>query len=243
MHADEKKKLPLDAKLLSDAVIELNISRRSVGLYPRDHPITVESIERAFNHLQKLFELRFSITLGIAGDILVVDEYSLDNNNPVYSEFAESLHSKGIAAVTFTSGLTQDELITLHEFVTMKEGPVGKGLAEGLKAKNITHISVEPIDFSYIRFAEGAKRTSMPSGTVWEDYIYGLLEGKLSSADDDVILIIPPEDIAGSVNLLMSENSSSETYDRVITSYLKKRRETRLNKDAFKKFFSFIEKL
>jgi hypothetical protein len=45
---EKQKKIPVDTKLLSDAVIELNISRRSVGLYPREHPIVKESIERAF---------------------------------------------------------------------------------------------------------------------------------------------------------------------------------------------------
>ena len=42
----QKEQLPLDAKLLSEAVIELNTSRRSVGLYPLEHPITRQAIER-----------------------------------------------------------------------------------------------------------------------------------------------------------------------------------------------------
>src|SRR5512143_3005166 len=80
----KKEKLPIDAKLLTDAVIELNISRRSVGLYPQEHPITKESLEKAFNFLQKLFEIRNSITIGIAKDTLVVDEYTLERKNPVF---------------------------------------------------------------------------------------------------------------------------------------------------------------
>ena len=35
---NDNDKIPLDAKLLSYAIIELNISRRNVAIYPRDHP-------------------------------------------------------------------------------------------------------------------------------------------------------------------------------------------------------------
>lgn len=80
-------RIPLDAKLLGEAVIELNISRRSVSLYPKEHPITREALNRAYQFLQKLFELRPEITLGIAKDSLIVDEYTLDRKNPVFKEF------------------------------------------------------------------------------------------------------------------------------------------------------------
>ena len=140
MQEEKQEKLPLDAKLLSDAVIELNISRRSVGLYPSDHPIAKESIERAFGYLQKLFELRSDIALGITKNALVVDEYTLDKKNPVFTEFATSLHTKGIAAVTFSSGITKQELTGFHELLTMKDSPSGTALVELAKGKSISHI-------------------------------------------------------------------------------------------------------
>src|SRR4030042_4172955 len=126
MEEKKQEKLPIDAKLLYDAVIEVNISRRSKGLYPLDHPIANESINRAFELLKKLFELRNSITLGIAKDTLVIDEYTLDRKTPVFSEFALSLHDKGLAAITFYNGLEVEELVSLHELITMREGPEGK---------------------------------------------------------------------------------------------------------------------
>ena len=54
--ATEEEKFPLDARLLSEAVIELNISRRSVGLYPPGHSFITSAIDRAFDLLQKLFQ-------------------------------------------------------------------------------------------------------------------------------------------------------------------------------------------
>ena len=89
--AEEHEKIPLDARLLSDAIIELNISRRNISIYPKDHPSVEKSLSRAYEFLQKLFELRPEITLAIAKDTLIIDDYYLDKKNPVYREFALQL--------------------------------------------------------------------------------------------------------------------------------------------------------
>ena len=243
MPEEKQEKLPLDAKLLSDAVIELNISRRSVGMYPPEHPIVRTSIERAFEHLQKLFEIRVEITLGIAKDVLIVDEYTLDRKNPVFREFAQTLHAKGIAAVTFSLGLNQTELKRLHELISAKDTLLGKELVE-LAEKEISHIRLSPIDFGNFCFVEGAQRSGTACGDVWEDYVYGLLEGKLGDGDGiQGILSIPPETVADVVNAALPEEASNESYERVITAYIKKKSASKISREAFAKFFSFIDRL
>ena len=239
------EKLPLDAKLLSDAVIELNISRRSVGLYPPEHPIVRKSIDRAYQYLQKLFEIRPAITLGVASDTLVIDEYKLDRTNPVFREFANSLYDKGIAAVTFSSGLSKEELRGVHELMTDKDMPAGKDLVERAKVKNIAHIRLNHLDFSSFRFVEGAQKKDMTGTLIWEDYIYCLLEGKLSTGDGEagLLLDIPPEEVARVVSASIAGENCRESYDRVITGYLKGKEGSRLSRESYKKFISFIENL
>ncbi|MBI5846889.1 MAG: HEAT repeat domain-containing protein [Nitrospirae bacterium] len=243
MPEDKQEKLPLDAKLLSDAVIELNISRRSVGLYPPEHPIVRASIERAFEHLRKLFEIRAEITLGIAKNALIVDEYTLDRRNPVFREFAQTLHAKGIAAITFSLGLGQRDLTRLHELISAQDTAIGRELAE-LAEKEISHIRLSPIDLENFCFVEGAQRSGSACGDVWEDYVYGLLEGKLGEGDGiQGILSIPPETVADMVNAALPEEAGEESYDRVITAYIKKKSDTKISREAFNKFFSFIDRL
>jgi hypothetical protein len=238
----QQEKLPLDAKLLSDAVIELNISRRSVGMYPPEHPIVRQAIDRALQHLLKLFEIRPGITLGIAKDALIIDEYTLDRRNPVFREFAKFLHAKGIAAITFTLGLNQTEMLRFHEIITSQDGPSGKELAE-LAGRDMVHISFSPIDLSKFFFVEGMQRDEGARGNIWEDYVYGLLEGKLSGDDGPDILSIPVETVADAVNTGVSAQTGEETYDRVITAYMRKKDESRISRETFDKFFSFIERL
>ena len=243
MPEEKQEKLPLDAKLLSDAVIELNISRRSVGLYPPEHPIVRTSIERAFEHLQKLFEIRAEITLGIAKDTLIIDEFTLDRRNPVFMEFAQTLHARGIAAITFSMGLNEGDLTRLHELISAQDTPIGKDLVE-LAEKEVSRIKLSPIDFENFCFVEGTQRAGTACGDVWEDYVYGLLEGKLGEGGGlQDILSIPPETVAEMVNAALPAEADNESYDRVITAYIKKKSESKISREAFNKFFAFIDRL
>jgi hypothetical protein len=79
-----------DVRLLCDAIKELNISKRRVGLYPGDHPVTKESIGKAFLFLHNLFASKGNITLGIARDTLMINNTVLDKKNPALKEFALS---------------------------------------------------------------------------------------------------------------------------------------------------------
>ncbi len=239
----KQEKLPLDAKLLSDAVIELNISRRSVGLYPPEHPITRRSVKSAYTLLKKLFEIRSSITLGVAKNVLMIDEYTLDRQNPVFIEFALALHAKGIAAITFSSGLEEKEVLMLHMLISDKDLPAGQALVELDQSKNLRHIRLVPLDVSKLKFVEGVlKKTTDSRQAVWEDYVYGVLEGNL--ADEDaagIVFKIPPEEVA---HILSSRPSDTkEGYDRVITTYLSKKGRKGLNRDSLNRFITLVENL
>lgn len=239
-----KEKFPLDARLLSEAIIELNISRRSVGLYPAEHPITRQSIKRAYTLMKKLFDLRSTITIGVAKNEIMVDEYTLDTKNPVFREFALALHSKGIAAITFYSGLGENELLELHLMITDKDLPVGKELIKHVKSKNLKHLRVTPIDLSKLSFVEGAEQKPSDSGqTVWEEYVYGILEGKLRKGGaDSAVFKIPPDSFAAILNGYTGDKKE-ESYDRVITTYLQKRDEQEINRESLNRFMSLVENL
>lgn len=132
------KELPLDTRLLSDAVIELNISRKNVGIYPPWHIQITKSIDRAYELLQRMFEIRPEMTLGVAKDTLVVGKDYLDPKNPVYRDFALSLNQQGIAAVTFIQGLSREELTRFHKVITTRpeeiraRGGIEKVMTEGI---------------------------------------------------------------------------------------------------------------
>ena len=241
---EKAKKNPVDSKLLSAAIIELNISRRSVGLYPADHPIVKESLRKAFSCFENLFEFSHNITLGIAKNTLVVGDFLLDARNPVFKEFAESLHLKGIAAVTFYSGLTMEELQGFHELLVARDSLTGPAIIGHAESKGIRAIKFIPLDTSKFNFAEDRLREEGTDCALWETYVSGLIDGKLADSDEEgLILSVRPEDVASFLNDRMSGDVSETTYDRVITSYLKKREHSGIRTEAFSKFLSLVDKL
>ncbi|MGC2062252.1 MAG: HEAT repeat domain-containing protein [Thermodesulfovibrionales bacterium] len=245
MTDEKKEKLPIDAKLLSDAVIELNISRRSVGLYPREHPIVGESIQRAFGFMQRLFEIRNSITLGIAKDMLMIDEYVLDRKNPVFREFALSLYRRGVVSITFTSGLEIEELIGFHDLLLTGDEVIGQAVLKAAEERNLRHITLLPLDISRLKFTEDGERQGEIAPDIWGNYIKALLDGNLADSDAEGIAIyIPPDKFAAFLNQQAEKGlSDGATYDKVITAYLKRKEYGGVKTELFSRFLELVKGL
>lgn len=243
--ADDREKLPLDARILGDAVIELNISRRNVSIYPKGHPSIEGSLNRAFELLQRLFELRPEITIAIAKDTIIVDDYFLDRKNPVYKEFALHLSSMNIASLTFTSGLSKDEIYQFHRILSegAKES-TADSLQGALREGNIIHIRVRFIDYGAFSFYEGKAEKEAPSQRLWERYIYGLLEGTLQAKDiSGELQEIPPEILANFLNKSIVDDLKEETYDSVITTYIRRSKGDAFSSKELKRILDFISEL
>jgi len=237
-------KLPSDVRLLSEAVIELNISRKNVELYPPDHPIIRDSIDRALEHLENLLKSRSAITLGIAKNMLVIDDLTLDKKNTVFQDFALSLYGKGIAAITFYSGLNVNDLVILHGLIIMREGPIGEALVQMADMKGLMHIKLGPLDLSIFEFKEGKLRLGALESKILEDYVFGLLEGRLAYKDaENLVHKVPPEEIASLINSQMPDDVPEEACDKVISAYLREKSKQVISRETFEKFLVFMENL
>ena len=246
----KEESLSLDARLLSDAVIELNISRRNVGLYPPGHVRITSAIDRAFDLLNKLFELRANIFLGITKDSLVIDDKILDSRNPVFRECARSFHVLGIAGITFQAGLEKVELVKLHELMTMADPPAGKAFTDAARDRGIHRLKLNPIDYSSFKFMEDELRGgSDGKGSkmdIWEDYVYGLLHGNLAVGDASGILLkAPPKELAEYIEKVVDEDESLDktAYDRVVASYMSTKGEMKLSPERLKNLVGIMDNL
>ncbi|MBI4687028.1 MAG: hypothetical protein HY756_04510 [Nitrospirae bacterium] len=127
-----------------------------------------------------------------------------------------------------------------HELITSKNPAFGAAFVELVTKQDIRHIVLNPIDFSAFGFVEGAKSKSGRGSEIWEDYVYSLIEGKL--AEDDLVLGIPPKEMARLVDAVMSEERGEEAYNRVIKAYLK-RGDSRISRDLLISFILFLDAL
>jgi HEAT repeat protein len=236
---------PLDAtdtRLLLDAIKELNISKRNVSLYPRDHPQTKESMGRAFNFLRKLFESRGSLTLGVAKDALMIDDTPLSKKILALKEFALTLHHKGIASVTLPTTLKIEELFGFHELLTARETATGAALVELAREKGLGDIELTPLDISKVRFVEGSTREEGGGDKFWEEYVSALLDGRLTEEDmEDVVHSLSAEEMAQFIIKSAATGMTEKAYDAVIAAYLGGSR--RPSPALFGKFLAMVDSL
>jgi hypothetical protein len=229
--------VPLDMRLLSEAVIELNISRKNVGIYPPGHIQIANSIERAYQILQKMFEIRKEMTLGVAKDTLLIGKDYLDQKNPVYRDFALSMSQQGIASVTFISGLDKDELVRFHGILTTRPEDIraSGGINKVIAVAAIPHIGIQSIDYSSFHVTEEQEIFKAParaaggeeSGShVWQDFVTHLSAGTLAGPGQGVSVKdaeqIDPAELARLLNeRKLDANAAVESYDQIISNYVR----------------------
>jgi HEAT repeat protein len=237
-----QKEVPLDTRLLSEAVIELNISRKNVGIYPPGHIQITKSIDRAYDILQKMFEIRAEMTLGVAKDTLLVGQDYLDRKNPVYRDFALSLSQQGIAAITFIRGLGKDELVRFHRVITTKPEDVRStgGIDKIMAEAGIPHIRIQAIDYGSFHVTEeqeifkpqgGKGGAGEKSGaSLWQDFVAHLTTGTLAGPGEGVSLKeaeqVDPAELARLLNeRKLDPGSALQSYDRIISEHVRVRAE------------------
>ncbi len=230
-----EREIPLDTRLLSEAIIELNISRKNVGIYPPGHIQITKSIDRAYNLLQKMFEIRTEMTLGVAKDTLLVGSDYLDQKNLVYRDFALSMNQQGIAAVTFVQGLDKEELVRFHRILTTKTDDIraGGGIEKVMADAAIQHIKILAIDYTSFHVTEeqeisaGQSKGEEKSGAnLWQDFVSHLSEGTLAARGEGIAINeaeqIDPAQLAQLLNeRKLDANAAIDSYDRIITDYVR----------------------
>lgn len=216
-------RLPLDAKLLSNAVIELNIARHILSLYSREHQLVQLSLDKTTSILSELFELRPEISLAVAKDTLIIDERHLDPKNPVYREFALALSQMSVALVSFVKGVTREEVYDFLRFLSREAtGVSAETLSDILAEYQLRHILIEPLDYRAFAFAEDKAQKGGSDEYLLERYIKALLDGNLpSDGVQAVVENVEPGTLAVLMNQTGSELSQEASYDTVVSSYLR----------------------
>ncbi|UCE70784.1 MAG: HEAT repeat domain-containing protein [Nitrospiraceae bacterium] len=218
-----KKNRQMDVQLLSQAIIELNISLHTVSMYPKDHPIVDNSLNRAFNSLKELTAIQERIIISVAKDVLIINEQPLQEKNPVFKEFALSLNKLNIAQLTLLKGLTKEELYAFHRFLlTEVESETAEELEKIFADLRLTHVLSEFINYAVFKMEEGEAPTEEDKDkALWEQYVAGLMEGKYQDNEiGDSIEKIPPEKLAALLNAAVHDAATEEYYEKLIDAHL-----------------------
>jgi len=235
VHCDQKMPTLLDAKQIAETVVELNIARKNVQIYPQGHEQVQQSIEKAYQTLLKTLATHTVLTLGIAKNSLMIGDSLLDPDNAVFNEFATALSLHGIASLTFEKGVGKDALLNLLCVISKRPSEMlAAGSIEKVLSKaSLPKVSIRTIDYSqfYLTEEEQAVRGTTKGkceddDNIWQDYISHFLSGTLSQSGEGVsvddIETLSPEQFADVLNSGQIGNVTAlDTYDRIISKHLR----------------------
>ncbi|WP_303720424.1 HEAT repeat domain-containing protein [Malonomonas rubra] len=203
-----------ETDLLADFLHELNIARRSLTLYPPNHPQVAVTSDKTLERLSKLLDDRASLTLGIAPEALFFEHRWLDKEHPAFRSFATLLSGLGIASISFAQNLTESELIQFCQLLHSDRQTIEEhgGFKQFLNQQQIEKISIVQVD--YTAFCEKCDSDFEPaniSSDLWGDFLQSLQENILDLVHGGVY--VAPQTIADLLNrkLASGGNSTSAT--------------------------------
>ncbi len=136
-----------DAKLVSDAVINLYAAHVHSLLYPYNHPLISDSLKNAFQGMRKVFHRKPTIRLETVNGRLMLDGEILEGDVAILGHFASWINTMNIKTLSFARGLTRRELISFHKIISTKKLNIDD-LSNIMVQKSIVNISVHTLDSS-----------------------------------------------------------------------------------------------
>jgi hypothetical protein len=150
--------LSVESIQLLPVITALNLIKMNLGMYPPGHSRITESIDYAFEMIQRILRERNELLIGFAGDTLTFGETAPDREkmNAAFREYARSLDNLRIVSFTLHRGLKKDDLREFNRILSAKPADIwALGKIESVFAgAGITGIKVKVIDADHFRLGE-----------------------------------------------------------------------------------------
>jgi len=228
-----EKNIPVKQEL-AEAVIELNITRKNVLIYPDGHLQVEQSIKRSMDALNLIFSSREKFTITVAEDALLIGKEYLDPKNKIFKEFSIPLKQHEIVSVTFLKGVEKEELLRFLRLIANRPDIVReKG---GIKAfageYSLANIRIQTVDFSKLHLTEekeiiidrtGDEREK--TSAIWHDFVTGLTAGTISDSEESLPFLdagqVNPVELARFLNKQdFNEEKAGLVFEQFITNQL-----------------------
>jgi len=130
----------VNQKSAEELVRRLAAALRGTELYSPAHPLVQRSIDALSHAATEALAAAPQIVIGFIGDEIVVDSVRLPRGAATLIGFARDLRERDVEKVTFTRGLTRDELRGLVAALSERSSQVP--LPDRLSARGIRHITL-----------------------------------------------------------------------------------------------------
>ncbi len=158
---------------LVQILVELSNSLNKHTMYPAGHPMLVGAADNFLGLLNKLFETRAALALGVSPSQLIAGGIATDPSHIILRELAARLHRRNIGAIKFYRGVHRDELVEALLFLSAEDR-----LQEGESARRWAHIRLHPLSYSALELiGEGGQAGgSSWAAKLWLDLSRAALE-------------------------------------------------------------------
>ncbi len=182
----EISRVGVDIKVISGLIHAMNMAASKLIAYPEGHPFVVESFQKVENILRGIFESQSQLIFKIAKNSVILGPTVLDQKNPIFQRFAQTLFEHGIIGLILQKGLTSKELMDFDSIIAQKRNDVYQqgGVNALLSKANIRHIQTRLIDYSLFQMQEGLEKTEknkeyLQTSLFWESFVKGFFEETL----------------------------------------------------------------
>ena len=113
----------LESEILQ-VVTCLNGAASNTRLYAADHPQVLRYLERAYDQLQRVLQAQSTLTFLVVEDEVIIDNQAVTARTPQLEQFVQLLQQGAIERLTFSSGVTLQELTQLVGDLTSSQKEV-----------------------------------------------------------------------------------------------------------------------
>jgi HEAT repeat protein len=182
-----KSEAGIDLQPLAQFIHDLNVARRFIVSYPDNHPLLVAAEQRVATLAASLLSTAGTITLGVAKEGLLLGTEPLDRQNPSFLAFARLLYAHAVAAISFSPGVTPDELHVLNALLGRKPEQVrADGGIAALLGADVRQIQIREIDYDVFTATDDLETDVSPDaaeGGLWQQFVQSLLAGVLDRTE------------------------------------------------------------
>jgi len=144
-------------ELFLDILNKVHLAINSTGVYPEDHPITVEIINNSYEALVNHLKIQKILTLSVNGSKLLVDDIPIESKNNLPANFSLDLDQRAIESISFYQGLSQRDYMIFIKAMTQKPRSKSKNgdVVAALKNNSVNTIRLN--EFKYKKVSKDFK--------------------------------------------------------------------------------------
>jgi hypothetical protein len=214
---------PQIVKGVIDAIIELNIARKNLLIYPSSHEQVQRSVQRAFQRVEWVTARLTPFTLTVLSERLAFGPHLLDEKSAAIRELAQTFKQRGIAAITFLAEFELGELVDFLKF-SVEEPERIKSEGGLAKLQDLNRIVLHAVDYSklHLTIEDQVQRHKGPAkqASTWSRFVSHLTDSHPVGAGQTA-LKNDTRQIAGLLNTgEVDPGQAVAHYQAVMTDYM-----------------------